>query len=182
MMSDENFDPADWADEDEEPLEFIPAELHSWTEEGPFTRCVDCDMELYESGEQYMVQKSIHRGEVVFEFALCTGCHETLSQGFSKETTKRLMAHFQKLEANEPTMHHCLDCRQPLAKMSSYNIAGQCIGPFLDSAFVICDSCQEHIHPLISEETRKSRDKWIGQNFPCAPESRDLVPDSPMMF
>ena len=34
------------------------------------------------------------------------------------------------------------------------------------------------ILPLISDETRKSKDEWNGQKFPCAPESNDLVPDS----
>jgi uncharacterized protein with PIN domain len=168
--------------EDEVPLELIPKELHSFTEEGPFTRCVDCDTELYESGANYMIQKSMHRGEVIFEFALCMECHENLVRGFSKETTQRLMAHFEKFGNELPTMNACIDCGKPRLDLSSYNIAANCLGPFFESAFLICNDCQEHIQPLISEKTRRSRDGWVGRNFPCAPESRDLVPDSPLMF
>ena len=163
-------------------LEFNPKAFHSFEKEGPFTHCVDCGCELYEAGETYSVQKSLHRGEVIFEFALCTTCHEVLVKGFSKETTERLMAYSAELDVREPDEEGCIDCQGPLAELESYNMAANCIGPYLENAFLICDKCQEHIQPLISEQTRRTRDDWIGKNFPCAPESRDLVPDSPLMF
>ena len=167
---------------DDEPLEFIPELLHSFEKDGPFTSCVECVKELYESGSNYIVQKSIHRGETVFEFALCNGCHENMQNSMSKETIKNLNAHFQQLEQCEPSIDTCLDCQCARSEVSSYNVSGLCLGPFLDSGYLLCENCQEKIHPLISEETRKTRDDWIGQNFPCAPESRDIIPDSPLPF
>ena len=163
-------------------LEFIPKEFHSFEKDGPFTNCVDCGCELYEAGETYSIQKSMHRGEVIFEFALCTECHDVLVKGFSKETTERLMAYFSGLEVHEPTDACCIDCQNPLEKLQSFNMAANCLGPYIQSAFLICDQWQENIQPLISEQTRRTRDDWIGKNFPCAPETRDLVPDSPLLF
>jgi hypothetical protein len=66
--------------------------------------------------------------------------------------------------------------------MENYTLAGGCFGPFFEHGYAMCGECQEKILPLISDETRKSKDEWIGQNFPCAPESSDLVPDSPLLF
>ncbi len=175
-------DDFDGKEGDVDPVLLIPPELHSMETDKPFTHCADCSREMVESFEEYMVQKAVHRGETIFEFALCSECHDEVRQGFSKETVLRLNQYFGLQELADEGLQGCLDCGRRRDDAVSYTMAGSCYGPFLAAGMMICSECQANIQDLISEQTRKSWDDWVGRTFPCAPESEDLPTKRPMLL
>ncbi|MFT5499501.1 MAG: hypothetical protein ACI9TH_004917 [Kiritimatiellia bacterium] len=177
--SDDDFEELD---DDESPIQLIPPELHSMETDQPFTHCVDCGQELRENYGEYMVQKAQHRGETIFEFALCNTCHDHIRQGFSKETVERLNQYFGLQDFAGEGLRSCLDCGRRREDVDSFTMAGSCYGPFLAAGMMICSECQTNIQDLISEQTRKSWDDWVGKTFPCAPESEDVPKNRPVMF
>jgi len=56
----------------------IPHQFHSFETDSPFTHCCDCNCELVESAQMYMVQKNYDGDECVMEYALCSNCKEQL--------------------------------------------------------------------------------------------------------
>ena len=169
-------------DEEEPFIELIPPELHSMETDKPFTHCVDCEREMVENYQEYMVQKAFHRGETIFEFALCSDCHDQVRKGFSKETVQRLNDYFGVQELADEGLRGCLDCGRPREEVDSFTMAGSCFGPFLAAGMMICSDCQANIQGLISEQTRRSWDDWVGRTFPCAPESQDVPKNRPVLL
>ena len=58
----------------------VPEAFHSFTEEGPFSKCTLCDGELLEDGTPYLIHKAFHRSEVIFEYAMCLPCRAKMQE------------------------------------------------------------------------------------------------------
>ena len=68
----------------------LPAEFHSFTEEGPFTKCTLCEEPLLEDGTPYLIHKAFHRSEVIFEYAMCLPCRAKMQEELSTESLERI--------------------------------------------------------------------------------------------
>ena len=147
----------------------IPEMLHSVYEEGPFTRCVDCNAELDACEEGYVIQKAVRQGEVIFEFALCAPCHLKLIAEFSEETRERLDAHFAAHVSEAAGLNSCMICGMPQHDILEYNVGGVCAEQFLVHGYLLCIDCALEANGLMSQKTRDRWDRFVGQNFPGVP-------------
>lgn len=150
-------------------LEEIPPELHSLEFDGPFTLCTQCKCELEKDSRPYQLQKVMKRGEPIIEFALCEQCHEELIRSFSETTKERLEAYFMEHARDDFAIDACIFCGIPKRELEEYNLAGHCIFDRMIMGSCVCLDCLLKIQPLISKQTRDSRDRFMERNFPGVP-------------
>ena len=95
---------------DEEEKEFtwpkevdIPEIFHSIDEVGEFTRCVMCDKKVKESenGEPYLIERSFKKvndsfENVLFEYAMCLSCAQSMNEKLSDESRKSMEKYFSQ--------------------------------------------------------------------------------------
>ena len=74
----------------------LPAVFHSFAEEGPFTKCTICNEFLLEDGNPYLIHKAFHRGEVIFEYAMCLHCRSKMQEELSAESLERINSYMDQ--------------------------------------------------------------------------------------
>jgi len=146
----------------------IPEILHSLEFDSPFKRCTQCQAELG-SEETFQLQKVMKRGEPIMEFALCEECHDELIDSFSEETKNRLEDYYEKNAISDFNIETCIFCGIPRRELEEYNVSGHCIADRLLVGSCICFDCLMKIQPLLSKQTRDSRDRFRERNFPGVP-------------
>ena len=197
-------------------MAFIPDQdgLFNSLETGkPFEHCASCRLPLYERSdsegdlgivwkdvEPYLVAKSFHKGECVFEYALCEGCRSNMSKDLSHASVKHMKEFFerkmdiekrsQQLSGQtdpEAWLAKCATCDGERATSESYSIAALfhagslMLGPY---PACFCGKCEEEIQEGLSKETLGIWDDFIETNFDSPPANvRDLpVTGRPIFF
>jgi hypothetical protein len=166
----------------------IPPLFHSEQSGGPFETCVACDRALLVDGVQYIVEKAVRRGETIFEYALCRGCHEGLAEDVSRESTRRIEAHFGERvdlvdrraallaradDDADPWVAHCVLSKRPRSECEEYQVVAQCDGSdllFTYMPFLIAGDAMEDLFRLLSKKTRETLDDFTGQHLGMPPE------------
>lgn len=154
-------------------------------------------MTLQEAG-MYIVNKSYVREECVFEYAMCMECREDLHSQLSEKSRVAMFdfihdhADMEKREEElgahsetEVYLAHCITCGAQQETANSYSIGAIFVGDDLIKGMfpmLICGSCEEKINETISEETRDTWDKFIGENFPGPPSEVTLPTGSKPVF
>lgn len=148
----------------------IPQLFHSVYEEGPFTRCIDCDSDLRSSGMPYVVEKQVVGSQTVFEMAICAACQQRLSQGLSEESREAISRHVRKklrgtdwmerdprqmlefVEMSELVQHPglalvnaCSQCGKPRDECHRYGI----VGALQADSLIIIDGAAGVMCPLM---------------------------------
>ena len=185
----------------------LPLPKLFWSEyhNGPFPRCIDCDVPLLET-DAYFVQRNFVGSQPVFEMAMCHSCQKTLSEQCSKKTTTavnlQMMAwllegvgQLREFESAKDVLGVCIDscigCRQPRIECHRFATGGLCTGQDLivhadltsRSPFVICENCQLEVSELISEKTRDVWDRFMEQHFDGPPGiDLDVPTGSPILI
>lgn len=171
-----------------------------------FRYCASCGLPLRESkgpsadgdygivGEEvapYLVAKSYHKGECIFEYALCEGCRMNMAEELSEESKQFLQRFFEermnlaqrskRLSRTTDVnawMETCATCGKKRDEMESYSIAALF---YQDSLMIdpypvcFCSECEEEIQNNLSEETRRVWDDFVETNFDSPPaNARDL--------
>lgn len=76
----------------------IPREFFSEYTELPFSKCIDCDCDLFDDETVYTIIKHVVGTETVFEMAICMTCAAKMRQQYSEETAQNIQKHIdQKL-------------------------------------------------------------------------------------
>lgn len=163
--------------DDEPPAIEIPETFHSAYEEGPFRSCVDCTQPLAEA-DGYVIQKVQKRGETIFEFALCNSCHKNLVAECSTETRERLNRHVEDNLQDLNAIDRCSICLRDSSAFDEYGITAHCVDRFLFYQLCMCNDCRMGMDHLISDQTRRSWDDFVGKNFPGVPS----MADKPMLI
>ena len=175
----------------------IPTEFHSFETDAAFNKCCDCNCELMESAQMYMIQKCFSNKECVMEFALCDKCKEKLDQqisGDSKEAMYDFL--FDHAEMTEPPadyshkdamqqIEECLTCGRERGACDTYTYSGLFIGSHLIPGplpMMVCDECQDKIAENMSDHTKDVKDKFYSENFPGPPSEIDLPTNKPVFL
>jgi hypothetical protein len=172
----------------EEPSEgeIIPKILHSFYEDRPFVSCTRCGESLLDFDEGYRISKNFSKDECIIEYALCLPCLDAMLDEASEES-KVALAKFHSENLREVSgFNECALCDKKFdsVKDGDYSFAGVCQGDrMLDSAMV-CFDCMEAMANIMSEETRRTWDKFREENFPGVPSDFEPFPSqgAPIVF
>jgi len=170
--------PPDFESPDREP---IPTILHSFYEERAFVTCTRCGESLNDFQDGYRISKNFKKDEVIIEYALCMPCLNAMMDEASEESKRRL-AEFQAEHYREVSgFDECALCEKSWgqAHEGEYGLVGVCEGDdMLDSA-LICHDCMEAMSEIMSEETRRTWDRFRDENFPGVPSDFEPFPARP---
>jgi len=172
-------DPA--SDSDQPPREPIPQILHSFYEERPFVSCTRCGESLADFQEGYRISKNFKQSEVLIEYALCMPCLTAMLDEASEESKRRL-AEFQNENYREISgFDECALCPRSLDQVldDEYSLVGICHGHDMVDSAAICFDCMERMAEIMSEETRRTWDRFRDENFPGVPSDFEPFPTRP---
>ncbi|UTW60923.1 hypothetical protein KFE98_12915 [bacterium SCSIO 12741] len=203
-MNDENF-PENESDDFKlpQPQEVdIPADFHSYSEEGPFHQCQVCEKELLHSNEDYFIEKAMKRVNstteyVVYEYALCTSCAETLQEKMSEESRLAIKRYMwmqanpmmlqQRMEGNgdwKEKAGSCLIKGTPKEEVGEYTLCGYFRGNKLlvrEFPYMISFEAMDEISELLSEETKDEMDDFKNTYLGGPPELEELFKGKPLL-
>jgi len=159
----------------------IPEELHSEYEERPFQSCTRCGESLEDFEEGYQISKIYRAEECIMEYAICYHCHTSMLEEFSQSSRDAMQRYQAENVRGGLGMHVCAVCdnKREAGVMKEYGLAAICFGMDMIEAVCICGGCSEKMQEVISEETRDRWNKFIEENFPCAPNEVNPEPAKP---
>jgi hypothetical protein len=168
----------------------IPKMFYSDSEEKPFETCVVCGKDLLHSDEPYMIEKvfKTYAGHdftsTVFEFAICTDCHQKMQEGMSEESMRNMQMYYQNLIEQRGGntmmidlrtfdinnwMSKCFFKQTPVSEMEEYQIVGMFKGDKLilnQPPMVMGYEVMEEMSELLSQKTKDEmngfRNKYLG--------------------
>lgn len=160
------------------PAEKIPNILHSEYEERPFCTCTSCGETLVDFQEGYQISKTFKDGECIFEYALCNVCRDKMTQEFSTESIQAIEKHYDNNIQTGKGLDACAGCSRPATDWSKpeYSVIGACYFDFLIDSLMVCAKCSEGVQSIMSQKTKDCRDRFIEENFPCAPNETSPLP------
>lgn len=185
----------------------IPKEFHSTLTGSPIDHCIDCDCFLLKDGVEYVVEKAVRYyseydlENTIFEYAICMDCAGKMMAAMSEDSMKKIGAYFaehvdlglrqfkhSKLE-EAPEMEEligtCILKGTPRAENAEYQICAHCVGDkmLLDHMpYMIGMEAMEEVQALLSPETKKEMDGFVGQNFGLPPEWKKALEDRPVVL
>jgi hypothetical protein len=167
--------------QDHEKREPIPCRLHSFYEDRPFRSCTRCGESLVHFADGFRISKNFKADEVIIEYALCMPCLTAMLDEASEESKQRL-AEFQAERYREVTgFDDCALCEKtfPEVEKEEYGLIGVCHGEHMVDSAMICFGCMEAMAEIMSEETRRTWDRFREENFPGIPSDFEPIPSRP---
>ncbi len=176
----------------EENLNFmyepIPKRFWSFESDEPFKKCLVCSSDLLTESQNYFIEKAYNKGEVIFEYAMCFECRESLSDELSLKSRQLIENYFAEhidfeerrrdLMSNpkfdiEHWLDKCLVKRKKIDPNSEYQIFAQCVENDLAYAYApyaVSGEAIDDIIKLLSDETLGTlgdfTDKYLGIDMP----------------
>ncbi len=175
----------------------VPREFHSFETGRPFSQCLVCGRSLLEDGVSYIIQKTISRGEVIMEFAMCDTCCEELNNEMSEESRQKIDEMLRgRLDLEErgrrlsslpgagldTWLERCAVTKKRRGDCESYTIQAVCDGPdllYFGYPLLISDEAEELIVSVLSQATKGRMDDFVGQYFGPPVGALDLDPVKP---
>lgn len=165
----------------ESAREPIPSVLHSFYEDRPFVSCTRCGESLRHFEDGYRISKNFKGNEVIIEYALCIPCLTAMLDEASDES-KEALADFQAKHYREVSgFNDCALCEKTLddVRDEEYGLVGVCQGESMLDSAMICFDCMEAMAETMSEETRRTWDRFREENFPGVPADFEPFPSRP---
>jgi hypothetical protein len=164
----------------------IPKILHSFYEDRPFVSCTRCGESLMDFEEGYRISKNFNKDECLIEYALCLPCLDAMLDEASEES-KVALAKFQAENLREVSgLNECALCEKKFdtVKGGDYSFAGVCQGDRMIDSAMVCFDCMEAMANVMSEETKRTWDKFREENFPGVPSDFEPFPNqgAPIVF
>lgn len=178
----------------------IPECFHSLYHSGPFTRCIACERDLLEDNCRYIVERSFHGQEPIFELAVCETCHENFSKELSKDSLLRINAHIEERVDFEQRYEHtlefssadisswtqqCLLSKTPRTECKKYQIIAMCQGSQMRLDIfpvMISDLAANELQKLMSKKTRERHEELVQEFFGMPSEFADSPTGSSLIF
>jgi hypothetical protein len=182
----------------------IPREFHSLENDGPFEKCLKCEVELLHSGQPYMIERVFVLDEPIVEYAMCESCvlksQSELSAESRQSVTDYMLSHLdiasrmQRLSAWAETgkddasemMDRCLFSGILAEDSREKQIAAWCRGNQMrvDHVFplMISGVAIEALNGVLSEQTRGWIDDFVGDSFGMPPEFCDNPDFRPVLI
>lgn len=170
----------------------VPRLFHSVEFEGPFVKCLHCQVAFNKMDVPHLISKSFRGAECVMEYAMCQNCHLEMVESFSQESRSSLekfhlervdfSARSEKLEGNEhytDWLKECLTCGIEIQYLKEYSIAAMgfentmVYDPF---PRMMCGACEIEMQETLSSKTRDQWDRFIRDHFE-GPPAESLTPD-----
>ena len=176
----------------------IPTIFHSLLNDGPFTHCIECNKELIEADESYLIERVFRGTEPIMEYAMCFQCREKLSGELSRESLQRIEAHFEERvvledridlmlkESGEDVsqwIDECLVTKRHRGDCREYQIMAACKGDKLalgPTPFMISGEAADEVGKLLSKQTRERLGEFTETHFGMPPEFCDSP--KPVLF
>jgi len=172
-----------------------------------FTTCKLCERELIQSDTEYIIERAIQRGQVVFEYALCRSCMEKAQSRWSQESLRavndymrsavRFPIYFREamdyIESENPEefdlesrLQLCAVKNESRYEMEEYQVMGMFKGDkMLVSVFpyLLSGKAIDEMVDLLSAETLGELDDFTDELLSWPPELSDLNPNrKPILF
>lgn len=177
----------------------VPAQFHSFTEEGPFAKCTMCEEGLLDDGTTYLIHRAFHREEVIFEYAMCLACRSKMQEELSAESIEAINAYMDRYDIEDRTgpmmeahgtdvskwLSHCLVTGTPIAEAEDYHYYAVCDGPdlvFNGLPIALAGNVDEELNELLSQKTRDRLDGFMDEQFGLPPELRNPIKGSPVFI
>jgi hypothetical protein len=163
--------------------------------------CIMCDDDLLNYEHGYVIEKAFNKKpgtddfELIFEYAICTECQQSLSKEMSEKSMKNIRRFFNVHKTNisglsntdsdiSKRLRTCMISDNEVADMKEYQIAGQFYKDhmivFDAFPFAIGDHAIDEIQELLSKKTKDFSDKFKDLILP--PDVRDKIPDDRLVF
>lgn len=164
----------------------IPKVLHSFYEDRPFVSCTRCGESLADFKDGYRISKNFNKEECIIEYALCLPCLDAMLDEASEES-KIALSKFQAENIRDVSgFDECALCDKTFdaVKGGDYSFAGVCVGDKMFDSAMICFGCMEMMAEVMSEETRRTWDRFREENFPGIPSDFEPFPNqgAPIVF
>lgn len=187
----------------------IPSEFYSSETHAPLDHCIACGRYLLENDIGYFVEKAIKRypeyksDQVIFEYAVCSECHQAMSATYSTESTQAIQNYFaentdimgrfnlmQEMTGSgmfelKDWLSNCLIKGTPVENLHEYQIACQCIGDRMvvgGAPFLISNQAMDEMMLLLSDKTIDQLNRYMDEFFGLPPELRKLLADSGVLI
>jgi hypothetical protein len=185
-------------------LILIPGKFHSFKEQQPFDKCIECDKYLLDDDTEYIIEiaKRKYEGysaeDTVFDYAICMDCALKSRNEFSEESLKRLDQFFapgfvklrQAMEhynVNNPEflLNKCLIQDDHVDTLNEYQIYAHCRGRYLSDRlppYLIGQRAIEEVIPLLSKPTKDFLDGFFQKHFGPDPHIFEPDPSTKLVF
>ena len=164
----------------------LPVRYHRTFEDRPFDSCDYCHKPLLVPYAGYVITKLVIEGELRQEIAMCTACHQGLTQRYSDESRAVLDRTFSGImlarrQAVPPAggsgrvevmTRHCLLCGVDRAKTTAYVEYAACESNEIvygEFPYMLCEQCLRAVHMSLSEQTREERGRFDKEHFGFPP-------------
>ena len=186
----------------------MPESLYSDLTGKPMQNCVNCDRNIIETGELYVLEKAFRYypeygfHNTIFEYIMCLPCAEEMQKSISQDSQQRIQDYFAKVSPHRD--HHmtwqgeeadfekwtseCMVKGTPKKGMEEYQICATCEGENLvfnyyptPLPYMLSHEASNEIAELLSAETLEEYNRFVDDNFGLPPEFKKALKDSPVL-
>ena len=182
----------------------IPKTFYNSNTESLFTHCSLCDINLQESQQLYIIEKSVKRypsmnaQEVIMEFVICMSCAIQMSESISEES-KKVLDDFQEEKISilleeknidnvdeyiKNQLSHCMFSKKNVSELEEYNMYCHCISDkmVLDMSPMIVDTkILMEVNEKLSKQTKDDLRGYKDKIVDIPPEFEDIFKDRPIL-
>lgn len=172
----------------------IPREFFDTMTEAPIQECKLCGKNLYYSKEHYVIEKAMHKTEVIFEHAVCLPCAENMREQFSKQSLLNIdlfmlanARFYQRAESLKDLefdtgkwLNNCIINNTLREEENEYQIVGIFEGDKMVQGqfpYMIGGKALDAIQESLSQETKDALDRFKDDFFNVPPELEHLFRD-----
>ena len=184
----------------------IPREFYPFESKEPFTECMVCSIDLTLATTDYFVEKAVKNNveykvqDIVFEYAICSGCAQKMQQSISVESQQNLQSFFasnrdfmNKIEAYQEgegesvkdILSKCSLTGETIGVMTEYMLYGHFRGSKMIAStmpYVIGGKAMEELSELMSDKTQDEMNDFKNQYFGGPAELEDLWKGKPVFL
>ena len=156
--------------------------FHSDYEERPFSRCIECD-EAFVAEDAllpYSIMKAFVHTETIVELAICWNCQARWRDEISRESKQSISEFLEGRFRPLATIESCALCSRKRENCRAYSVYACCIRQEVVGSkhpFMICDTCEEAMQELLSDETRGWQGDFMDRHF----SGPSLEADTPVL-
>jgi hypothetical protein len=146
-----------------------------------------CEQSLF-SGGYYLIEKAYRNGETLYDYAMCSQCHEELLEKLSQQSREVVDNFFARhvdfelrdIEMNaiargryEPRVAECLVTGKTIVPGDEYQVFAACLGGHLVlsyAPYAITSAPLEELYEALSAHTRDELDGFTRDYLRLPPE------------
>ena len=177
----------------------IPKDFYSDGEGKPFENCLICGKDLLKGDVSYVIEKAMRNydkydfSSTVYEFAICTDCHQEQQNKMSKESIANMQLYYQEKvkEIGKQTvaidlrnfdlktwLSKCFFTNKPVSEMQEYQIVAQFKGNKMlmnMPPMVIGEDIINDMADLLSDKTIDEMNGFKEQFLGPPPEFEEFI-------